>query len=314
MGAFDVICVGNSAVDAPIYPVGPEIFDYDAYPVDRIIPQVGGSGTNVATILARMGLRTKLMTLLGDDMLGDFLVRHCQANGIDTSSILRSKAVDTPLSIGLVRANGERGFVVSRSSSTFSFCAEDVDTAVFAGARALVFSSVFIMPKFDGPGLRKIFSAARDQGLTVCADMMKSRDGLRLDSIREAMAYVDYFFANREEAAFLTERDAEAEMAAVLLEAGIGHVLIKNGGEGCYIRDQEIEKRLPAFRNEHLVDTIGAGDNFAAGFVTALLDGMDFAGAARFANATASISVGAPGSTNGVRSRAQVMEFLEEQK
>ena len=119
--------------------------------------------------------------------------------------------------------------------------------------------------------------------------------------------------ANREEAAFLTERDSEAEMAAVLLEAGVGHVLIKNGGEGCYIRDRETEARLPAFRNEHLVDTIGAGDNFAAGFVTALLDGMDFAGAARFANATASISVGAPGSTNGVRSKEQVMEFLRQQ-
>lgn len=312
MGAFDVICVGNSAVDAPLYPVGPEIFDYDSYPVDRIIPQVGGSGTNVATILARMGLKTKLMTLLGDDMLGDFLVRHCQASGIDTSSILRSKAVDTPLSIGLVRENGERGFVVSRSSGTFFFNAGDVDTSAFDGAKALVFSSIFIMPKFDGPGLRRIFSAARDRGLVVCADMMKSRDGLRLEAIREAMPYVDYFFANREEAAFLTERETEAEMAAVLLEAGVGHVLIKNGGEGCYIRDRETQAQLPAFRNEHLVDTIGAGDNFAAGFVTGLLDGLDFAGAARFANATASISVGAPGSTNGVRSKEQVLNFLWE--
>ncbi len=70
---------------------------------------------------------------------------------------------------------------------------------------------------------------------------------------------------------------------------------------------------LPAFRNEHPVDTIGAGDNFAAGFLSSLLDGGSFVQAARFANATAAISVGAPGATNGVQSKSQVEAFLQSQ-
>lgn len=312
MGKFDVICVGNSAVDVPLHPVSPEIFSYDSYPIDRIIPQVGGSGTNVSTILSRLGKSVKLITLLGNDMLGDFLIRHCESNGIDTSSIVRSSQVDTPLSIGLVRADGERGFVVSKSSSTFSFCAEHVNPADFSGAKALVFSSIFIMPQFDDAGLTKIFSAAKEAGLIVCADMMRSRTGQRIEAITSALQYVDYFFANYEEAEFLTSQSTYNTMAQTLLNAGVKHVLIKNGKEGCYIRDNETECMLPAYRNDHPVDTIGAGDNFAAGFVSALLDGMTFLDAARFANATAAISVGAPGSTNGVQNKVQVESFLRD--
>ena len=312
MGNFDVICLGNSAVDVPLCPVGPEIFSYDSYPIDRIIPQVGGSGTNVSTILSRLGKRVKLITLLGDDMLGDFLIRHCQRNGIDTSSIARRSDIDTPLSVGLVRADGERGFVVSKSSSTFSFCAEDVNSADFAGAKAMVFSSIFIMPRFDDAGLTKVFSDAQKAGLVVCADMMRSRTGQRIDAIATALSHVDYFFANFEEAEFLTSQSAYHSMSQVLLDAGVKHVLIKNGKEGCYIRDNETEQLLPAFLNEHPVDTIGAGDNFAAGFVAALLDGLTFPEAARFANATAAISVGAPGSTNGVQSKEQVEALLRQ--
>ena len=310
MADFDVICVGNSAVDVPLHPVGPEIFSYDSYPVDRIIPQVGGSGTNVSTILSRLGKRVKLITLLGSDMLGDFLIRNCQENGVDTSSIVRSSEIDTPLSVGLVRADGERGFVVSKSSSTFSFCADHVNPADFAGAKAMVFSSIFIMPKFDDAGLTKVFSAAQAAGLIVCADMMRSRTGEKIDAIRSALRHVDYFFANFEEAEFLTSQSTYHSMSQVLLDAGVKHVLIKNGKEGCYIRDGEMEQLLPAFLNDHPVDTIGAGDNFAAGFVAALLDGLTFPEAARFANATAAISVGAPGSTNGVRSKEQVQALL----
>lgn len=311
MSKFDVICVGNSAVDVPLCPIGPEVFSYDSYPIDRIIPQVGGSGTNVSTILARLGKRVKLVTLLGRDMLGDFLLRSCQENGVDTSSVVRSDAVDTPLSVGLVRPDGERGFVVSKSSSTFAFCADQVDPACFAGARAMVFSSIFIMPQFDDAGLTKIFSAAHNAGLIVCADMMKSRTGQRLDAVAETLRHVDYFFANLEEASFLTGREKIEEIALVLLEAGVKHLLVKNGRHGCYIWDGSTEEHIPAFCNDHPVDTIGAGDNFAAGFVSALLDGYSFRDSARFANATAAISVGAPGSTNGVHSKEQVESFLQ---
>lgn len=311
MGTPDVICVGNSAVDVPVRPASVDMFTTDSYAIDRIVPTVGGSGTNVSTILSRLGVSTKLITLLGQDMLGDFLLEHCRQNGIDTSDIVRSAEVDSPLSIGLVQPDGERTFVVSRSSSTFHFNIGHVNLGALKGARLLTVASIFIMPGLDDMGLSKLFYTAKQEGLTVCADMMKSRTGQRMDAIQKALSYVDYFFANHEEAAFLTRCDSRPQMAAKLMEAGVGTVVIKDGKQGCYVKGPGVELECPAYVNGAPVDTIGAGDNFAAGFIAGLLDGLAPGECARLANATAALSVAAAGSTAGVQNKQQVLDFMQ---
>lgn len=314
MSKYDVICVGNSAVDVPLRPIDEAIFTTDSYPIDRIIPAVGGSGTNVSTILSRLGVSTKLIALLGNDMLGDFLVNHCKSNGIDTSDIVRSDKVDTPLSIGLVKNDGERTFVVSRSSSTFHFNIENVNLDALKDAKLLTVASIFIMPKFDDTGLCRLFSEAKQNGLIICADMMKSRTGQKIDAIKNSLHYIDYFFANLEEAAFLTDESEKSKMAQKLIESGVKHVIIKDGSKGCYVKDAVLELECPAYKNDAPIDTIGAGDNFAAGFICALLENLSIEDCAKFANATASISVASSGSTTGVKNKQQVKDFINNYK
>lgn len=312
MNAPEVVCVGNAAVDVPLAPVDKEILVTDSYVVDRIVPMVGGSSINVSTILSRLGKNVKLITLLGVDMLGKFVLDHCRSNNIDISDVSYSRGVDTPLSIGLVKSDGERNFVVSRSSSTFSFNIADVNLASLKGAKALVFSSIFIMPEFDDNGLTKLFRVAKNEGLIVCADMMRSRTGQRLDAIRNALLYVDFYFANYEEAAFLTEMQDVSDIANCLLGVGVKTVVIKLGKNGCYVKGNGFAFRSPAFLNENPVDTIGAGDNFVAGFIAALLDKLDMVEAARFANAVAALSVSSIGSTSAIKNKQQVLQFMKE--
>lgn len=311
MTDFDVLCIGNSAVDVPLNYVDENILTTDSYVIKRIAPVVGGSGTNVSTVLSHLGKKVRFITLLGDDLLGGFLINHCEEAGIDVSGIKKLKTVDTPLSVGLVKRDGERNFIVSESSSTFRFSAEDVDLDRIDGAKLLHFASIFIMPRFDVHGLLKIFSEAKRKGVIVCADMMKSRKGERLDAIRSALPFVDYFFANYDEASFLTGKTDEKDIANELLQCGVGNIVIKKGKSGCFIKNSEIEVQCPAFINDDLVDTIGAGDNFVAGFITGIIDGLDIQSCGRFANATASISVGAVGSTEGVKNKEQVLALLK---
>lgn len=310
----EVICIGNAAVDVPLCFVDENIFTTDSYVIERIVPMVGGSGLNVSTVLTHLGKSVKLVTMLGNDMLGDFLMEHCSRTGIDVSSIVRSSEVDTPLSIGLVKNDGERSFIVSKSSSTFHFCADDIDKSILKGAKILNIASIFIMPRLDCSGLIEIFREAKQEGLIICADMMRSRKGERLDAIASALTYVDYFFANYDEASFLTGLSDKPEIADKLMASGVKHVIIKEGKRGCYIKSSDLEADCPAFVNKDLVDSIGAGDNFAAGFITGILDGLGFEDCARFANATASISVGAVGATTGVKNKQQVFELFNRNK
>ena len=92
------------------------------------------------------------------------------------------------------------------------------------------------------------------------------------------------------------------------LDCGASCAVIKLGSEGCYLRTASEAALIPAYPDTHCIDTTGAGDNFAAGFLYALSEGMPPLECARFANAAASIAVEAVGAGTGLRSPEQVLE------
>ncbi len=80
--------------------------------------------------------------------------------------------------------------------------------------------------------------------------------------------------------------------------------MIKTGKDGCFIKRGDMTMKVPAVAGITAIDTIGAGDNFASGFIAALLEGKNLRECARFANATAAISVLSIGATTGVKQKA----------
>ena len=98
-------------------------------------------------------------------------------------------------------------------------------------------------------------------------------------------------------------------MAEVFLNYGVKNVIIKTGQNGCFAKNHKISLSMPAFR-VNAIDSTGAGDNFAAGFLSALLRGSSFKNALSFASACAAICVQSVGATSGVQSRAQAEKFL----
>ncbi len=141
---------------------------------------------------------------------------------------------------------------------------------------------------------------------------MKSRDGKKLDSIRIALPYIDYFFPNYEEAAFLTDKTNVVDISDVLLDCGIKNVIIKRGREGLFrARQSKDQAVVQPFLNPHPIDTIGAGDNFVAGFISAILAKMPLLEAARYANAVARHFRRVCWCDRWVLSSQQVAEFIK---
>lgn len=98
----------------------------------------------------------------------------------------------------------------------------------------------------------------------------------------------------------------------IVLQCGVKTVVIKTGKKGCFIKSADIKMEVPAVAGITAIDTIGAGDNFASGFIAALLEGKTLRECARFANATAAISVLSVGATTGVKNRMLVEQLLNE--
>lgn len=310
---MDVLCVGAAVVDIPLQPVSRDIFETESYPLQQISMTIGGDAINEATIISRLGHKAGLVSMVGKDAAGRFIVEHCEKNGIDYSGVKRKEGVDTSINVGLVTADGERTFVTNRNGSLWKLTVDDLDLSMISEARLLSLASIFNNPLLDCRALVHIFKEARKHGMIICADMIKARLGETLDDIREALGYVDYFFPNYEEACLMTGETGLDKIADQFLECGIGHVVIKTGKKGCFIKSRDGSVlEVPAMKGITAIDTIGAGDNFASGFITAILEGKDLKECAEFANVTASVSVQSVGATTGVKNRAQVEERLAE--
>lgn len=310
MDNLDVLCVGASVVDIPLRPVDAGVFDRVSHPVDDISMQVGGDALNESIVLARLGARTGLVTAVGDDAAGSFIISRARSEGVDVSRVRIRKGMTTSLNVGLVRPDGERTFITNRNGSLWTTRESDLDVGGRLGfARILAFGSIFNNPLVSGEWMASLFRRARAAGMTVCADMVPSRVGAGLEDIAEALGCVDYFFPNADEAIGLTGAADERRAAAVLLDRGVANVVLKVGGRGCLVCSAHATELVPAIR-QRAVDTTGAGDNFVAGYIRALLRGADPVDAAVFANGVAAVSVGALGATAGVHSLAQVEELI----
>lgn len=308
---LDVIIIGAAIVDLPLRPVSKEVFDVVSYPVDGIAMTIGGDALNESTIITRLGHTVGLMSVIGVDVAGAFVLSHCKNNGIDTTYIKEDSSIATSINVGLVAADGERTFITNRQGSLWKFKFDDLDLSALRNAKILSFASIFNNPLFDNQALVSVFSKAKEEGMIICADMVSPRLNEKLEDIKEALGYVDYFFPNYEEASEMTGETDEDKVADILYQCGVKNVIMKIGKRGCYIRNANGTEIVPAVKGVTAIDTIGAGDNFASGFISALLEGRNIHECAVYANCTAAISVQYTGATGGVQDRKMVDEMLK---
>lgn len=142
MDNLDVICIGAAIVDIPLQPVSKNIFDVDSYPLERIA-MTTGDAINEATIISRLGHRTALMSRIGKDAAGQFILDHCRKENIDIQSLKQDVNIDTSINVGLVMEDGERTFVTNRNGSLWKLNIDDVDFARFSQSEIIITGQYF---------------------------------------------------------------------------------------------------------------------------------------------------------------------------
>jgi sulfofructose kinase len=296
-----VLCVGIVVADL--------VFTFDELPrtpgkhLARGLRMVaGGMAANAAAAAARLGADAALMSRVGDDPNGTFLLGELAALGVDTNSVERAEGVPTSVSAVAVGEAGERLLLnyqdqhllleaPSPPAAAFGrFDATLVDTRwPAAGVEALRLARVLGVP-----GIADIDHALPDRwlvpNLALASHVVFSRDGLGralgVDALERGMA----------EAARLSP----------------GRIAVTLGGEGVVWLDEGAARRLPAFA-VRAVDTLGAGDAFHGALAVALAEGRAWPEALRFAAAAAAIKCSRPSGRDAFPVRAEVERMLEEQ-
>lgn len=281
-----ILVIGAAILDVLVRPAGPEVFLTGSYPVQDLEMNIGGDAANESMVLAGLGKPVELKTVLGKDMAGRMILETLRKKSVEVSdSCLRDDMV-TGINVVLVQENGERSFLTNPRGSLRKLAIEDISMPFKDDIGILLLASIFVSPRLRVKELEIIFRTAKKQGILVCADMTKPKNGERTEDMENALRWLDYFFANKEEAFMLTGSDDPEMAARELIHAGVGHVIIKCGEKGCLVATGKnpIEIfHVPAVPVENCIDTTGAGDSFAAGFLAALSEGRNLRQCAEFA-------------------------------
>ena len=302
-----VICIGDAVVDVLVAHLPPNFLEHDVTDVQSIQYETGGDAANEAVILSRLGHQSSLISMIGQDMLGDFVLSRMKENHVDTRFIIRPDQIQTTTSLVLIHENGERNFVANRGGNAY-FKNEYVNLDALQNADVISIASFFTNQAFDD-ALPDILKQAKQIGAMTTGDMLY-REGYTLEKAKDYLHYFDFVFPNYEEAAQVTQKKELGDIASEFQAHGVKNVIIKIGARGCYIQTASESFIVPAYQGATMVDSTGAGDNFAAGFIAALIEGKTIREAAAYANAAAAVSIQSIGAL-GLQNRQQVMDMMK---
>jgi sugar/nucleoside kinase (ribokinase family) len=287
-----------------------ENLDYglDTTRVETIAIKNGGDAMNTAVALAKLGNRVSFAGRVGCDAMGSYLRGVMEGLSIDASGLTEDSVTSTSTCLALVNRAAERAFFYYGGAND-RFTAADVPQRLLTGASVVHVGGTFLLPGFDGDGAAELFMAAHRQGCITSMDVTFDASGRWMDIIRPCLGHIDIFMPSINEASRITGTDDLAGIALVLKAAGVKNVIVKLGAKGCYVNAGGEEFVAPAY-DVPVVDTTGAGDCFAAGFLTGLVKNLPYRQCAAIGCAAAADCVGALGATDGVRPYAEVLQRI----
>lgn len=297
---LDVITIGDGMIAMCPSKKGPIIFS------DTFERKMGGAELNVAIGCARLGLNVGWISRLGMDDFGKYILKTARGEGIDVSQVEQVDGYNTSVYFREVLADGaSRSFYYRANSPTETLNISDVNEEYFKESKILHITGV--LPSINEHNREIILEAievAKKYNLTISFDpnirlKMWTREEAR-SFINKILPSVDILLVGDEEIEVLLGHNDIETAIKEFHDYGIETVVVKRGSKGAIASDGCNVYEVDGIKPRALVDTVGAGDGFAAGFLRAVVKGETLEEAVRFANAVGSIVVGIEGDNEGL--------------
>lgn len=277
--------------------------------------RTAGAETNVAIGLARLGLKVGWASRLGTDSMGRYLLAAMTGEGIDCSHVICDASQKTGFQFkGKVLDGSDPQVEYHRQGSAASHMSEaDIDQAWLLSARHLHATGVFAAISASTlPAARKAMDIMRAAGRTVSFDpnlrpTLWASTELMRESINDLATRADWVLPGMEEGLILTGETTPEGVARFYRQRGAKLVVVKLGAAGAYFdSDSAGCGYVPGFPVAEVVDTVGAGDGFACGVISALLDGLSVPEAVKRGAWIGARAVQVLGDSEGLPTRAEL--------
>lgn len=279
---------------------------------------VAGAEFNVAVGLSRLEHKVEYLTKVGNDPFGSRIINTMKKNGISSDYITISDTNTTGYMLKSKAVTGDPEIYYYRKNSAASkVCRSDIDKIDFSGIKILHMTGIF--PALSESTLdvaKYLMELARSMDITVFFDpnirpqLWQNRE-IMVKTINELALMSDYFLPGVKEGEILMGSCEPDVIADYYLSRGVRHIIIKIGKYGAFAADKDGSFICPTFKEEKIVDTVGAGDGFAAGVISAVNEGLTLKDAVLRGNAIGTLQIQSVGDNEGLPIREELEYFIK---
>jgi sugar/nucleoside kinase (ribokinase family) len=307
MPQFDVTIAGELNLDVVLYGLPSELPPERELIARDMMITLGGSSAIVAHNLSALGNRVGFISRIGKDPMGQIALDRMAAAGVDVTRVRRSEdGTGSGMSVILHHGTWRNILTFLGTMSQLSF--EDLDLEYLSSAQHFHFSSFFLHTSLR-PRTVELFKALKTAGLTISMDTNDDPDD-QWQGLEDLLPYVDVLLPNEREALKISG-ERELDRAIARLAKIVPLVVVKIGPEGAIARrGTEHFKSAPV--KVQVIDTVGAGDSFDAGFLSQYIRGADIETCLARGNLAGALSTTKPGGTEAFRDADYRNQFFRE--
>ncbi|MEL0292839.1 MAG: 5-dehydro-2-deoxygluconokinase [Alphaproteobacteria bacterium] len=325
---LDVICIGRASVDLYGTQVGGRLEDMSSF-----AKYIGGSPTNISVGTARLGLKSALITRVGDEHMGRFIREQLSDEGVDTSFVITDKARLSALVLLGIRDQEQFPLIFYRENcADMALCEDDIDESFIASAAATLVTGTHFSTETVAAASFKAMKLARKHGRKIAFDIDYRPNLWALGGhgdgesrfaasetvtahLQSILPHCDLIVGTEEEwhiSGGTTDTLAALRAGRALSDAIF---VCKRGALGCTVFEGEIDGwdsgvTVPVNKIE-IYNTLGAGDGFMSGFLRGWLRGETLETCARYANGCGALAVSRHGCAPAYPSEIELMHLLD---
>lgn len=267
---------------------------------------LGSASAIFAAGIAKLGCAVTFVSQVGKDSFGELCLAALRDAGISTRYVQRKAREKTGVTIAI--SNSRDRALITFPGAIASFSAKDCDTSAMKRHHHLHLTSYYLQTNLR-PSFPALFQQAKAEGLTTSFDPNTDPTQKWSRSISSVLKHVDVLFVNEREANALTRRNNKGDALKALGQL-VSCAVVKRGARGAVAIQNGAIVASPGFKVK-AVDTTGAGDSFAAGFVSSYVRNAPLTECLRVANACGALSTRQLGGTQGQPTQAEVQRFLK---
>ncbi|MCM3363362.1 sugar kinase [Niallia sp. MER TA 168] len=314
MQSIDVITFGEAMAMFIADSCGP------LHEINHYTMELAGAETNVAIGLAKLGYHASFVSKVGADAFGKFIMEKLQKHHVQVDQILTDTLFPTGFQLKSRVTQGDPEVQYFRKGSAASHLSiSDFNERCFQKAKHLHMTGIPLALSSDTRNFAKhALSFFKNNAKKVSFDpnlrpkLWKTEKEM-VDTINFFAKQANYVLPGLEEGIKLTGFEKPSDIASYYLDAGVELVIIKLGEKGAYYKSAKEEAIINGYPVEKIVDTVGAGDGFAVGVISGILENLPVEESVQRGNAIGALAVQSLGDNTGYPDKQELVHFINNQ-